>query len=183
MCWWDWLGLHNKFFVDTVKPLIISLEVENNLCYVKLFERLFVFSYREKQDGQVSPRNFMSDSCPPLSPNESSWEKNDMKTFLFVSHLKNWNIPLFIISMFNRNFVFISLENSVIFFMIKPYHWHWFLTYIIIQTLEGIADFWNIKWMTRQGYQLNYERHPGINFPKGKLIENCKNNLYIHISL
>ncbi|KAK2565242.1 Ropporin-1-like protein [Acropora cervicornis] len=26
----------------------------------------------EKQDGQISPRNFMSDSCPPLSPNESS---------------------------------------------------------------------------------------------------------------
>ena len=28
--------------------------------------------FREKQDGQVSPRNFMSDSCPPLSPNENS---------------------------------------------------------------------------------------------------------------
>ena len=152
MCWWDWLGLHNRLLVDTVKPLIISLAVENNLCYVKLFERLFPFSYREKQDGQVSPRNFMSDSCPPLSPNESAWEKNYMKTFLFVSHLKNWNIPLFIISMFNWNFVFISLENSVIFFMIKPCHWHWFLTCIIIQTLEGIAEagistqLWATSW-------------------------------------
>lgn len=26
----------------------------------------------DKQEGQVSPRNFMSDSCPPLSPNENS---------------------------------------------------------------------------------------------------------------
>lgn len=33
------------------------------------------FSLREKQEGQVSPRNFISDSCPPLSPNENSWSR------------------------------------------------------------------------------------------------------------
>lgn len=116
--------------------------------------------------------------CHPMKAPE---KKKLHENVLFVSDLKNWNIPLFIITMFNWNFVFISLENSVIlFFMIKPYHWHWFLTYIIIQTLEGIADFWNRKCVTRQGYQLNHELHPGINFPKGKLIENCKNNLYIY---
>ena len=32
----------------------------------------FFFFFRDKQEGQVSPRNFMSDSCPPLSPNENS---------------------------------------------------------------------------------------------------------------
>ena len=115
MCWWDWLGLHNKLLVDTVK----KLAVENNLCYVKLFEQLFLLFLTEKNKMvkflHATLWVTVVHHCHPMKAPE---KKITWKHFCLYH---TWKTGISICS---------SLENSVIFFMIKPYHWHWFLTYI-----------------------------------------------------
>ena len=65
-----------------------------------------------------------------LSTIVTEWElvrKNVIEMFSFVSHLKNWNIPPFIVTMFNWNCLFYFTGEFCNMFYVQAIHWLPFL--------------------------------------------------------